>query len=317
MFDGPRGIGGLMAAYSAEACDELINRRLVHDAPLDEATRGFLSEYPRASATGLLIASKQIYDLVHGGEAIKSPERTEASRLGSMVMLYADLVDEQADLPGVPTDQKVEFFGTAVDALIDGDAAAYTPRTTAEEIVLGMGAQLHERYIRFDSGGLFRELFHKLGADAQQQVVSQDLQEQLELSVEIGKGCAGIYACSSELIDGRPVEKYAPALAGYGALAECLDNAYEITQDLREGSNTYATLWIRQHGDSRDNHRQARSTLAQRGMREYNNGRRVLNPKQAGLYSLMGRVLSTRYKVARGIRGSIGPKVLLAPAYEA
>ena len=202
-------------------------------------------------------------------------------------------------------------------ALIEGEAATYTPRTAAEAIVLGMGAQLHERYISFDSAGLFRELFHKLGADARQQVVSQDLREQLELSVEIGKGCAGIYACSSELIDGRPVEEYAPALAGYGALAECLDNAYEITQDLREGSNTYATLWIRQHGDSRDNHRQARSTLAQRGMREYNNGRGVLNPKQAGLYSLMGRIVSARYKVTRGIRGSIGPKVLLAPAYEA
>ena len=218
-----------------------------------------------------------------------------------MALIYADLVDDLADRPGLPDEQRIQCFEDGFAAVLHGKLPAPSKSMSAdEENVLKVGRQIHANYLIADTSGQVQEVGRQLRKDMKRQILSDDAGEQLELSSTIGQNFLSLCAVAQEEVEGQSFKEYRPAVEGYGAYSVLHDHAYEVREDLSDGVKTFNTLYIKQHGDTPANRLAAQQLSLAKAAEEYARGLRVLEtPEQEHLYHFMRQTSHHLYRASQ------------------
>lgn len=297
------------ASYIATYCGELYTNRneitdTVQDLEIDEQAAQYLADYPRSSTAGTTLLCRQIFDIASVGQNLSVEHRQQVGRVGGLMLVLTDIVDSQIDRPVMPLEAKERYLDMGMRLLLSGAESNFTAENKDQQVSFDLAHGLHKAVITIDEQGLFASLFCDLIPDVKQQLLSDDLEEHLKLAQKIGGTCALLGAVTVEHITGVEQPQARIAAVSIGAYAECLDHAYEMYEDIKDGVPTYITQYLAQHGDTTINRRRARENLLDVGLDSYREGLAVLDDRQKSIYKAICRMLDVRYRFIKRI-GSI------------
>lgn len=289
-------------------CRELISDREAYDAVLGELTNeaGFariLKAQSLAGVSAMGLLTKQAYDMAVDGEAYSPENRWEAAKIGGMIMLAADVVDDEIDRREMPVDEKFRYLDAWAESLKTGEntltAADYPAGgdSTAVRGSFDLARYIHDITDKYDGIEGLVDVMSPLIQDVKDQIVSRDETEQLELTVKVGAGCGAIGVRAVEIVEQTDFPVVMEAAEALGGYAECLNHAYEISEDVEEGSLSYATLYLGNHGDTPENRKLVKSNLIEIGDATLEHGIRQLNKRQRRVMSVGKGLIDLKYRV--------------------
>ncbi len=143
-----------------------------------------------------------------------------------------------------------------------------------------------------------RELADSVAA----QLVVECPEEMLGITSSIGASCIEGCAIFTELANGTRLPHLRQAARSIGAYGQILDHATEVDDDLADGSNTFATLVIREEGDSPTVRRKINERYMQVASDVFNEGKAGLSKKQVKRYTTLRRLIDLKFKVINRIK---------------
>lgn len=289
-----------IAGYSAELYKNRAEfGEIVSSTSLGPEAQEYLANYSQHLPAGVALLCRQIYDIAHPGDDAHPAHRRRVGEIGALITVLTDIVDDEIDSADKPLEERLGYLDEAAAIVIDGTSLGLQPENKPQRVARELGMHLNETIIATDEEGLFRSLFAKLLPEIKLQLTSTSLAEHLQLAPDIGASCGMIGSVAVELVDADIRPKVHRAASGVGAYAECLDHAYEISDDLVEGAVTYPTLYLGQFGDTAANRAKVRKDLLKLGSESFAEGLVGLDARQASIYKSVARMVDLRYRVLK------------------
>lgn len=289
-------IAANVASYSSELWSDSAHiANIYKNLPCNKNAQKFLQEQGALRVAGMGLMVKQVYDMVHTEDS-STINRQQAAELGLQALLLVDIVDDEVDSKKASPNEKAAYLDRIADHLILGTSYPHDS-SAPQDTIYALTQHLHERLRHLHGSARFESFMPTLASVVKEQLTSQDLARQLELVKLVGGYCGEIAIAAVEVVDAQRYPKVAQAAFHIGAYAQCLDNAYEILQDIEEGSLSFATLYAEQNGLTPVTIREIRSILLSSAAGEYKAGEAVLSPEQRRIYKAVKILLECKYKV--------------------
>ncbi|HSX06825.1 MAG TPA: hypothetical protein VLG92_03830 [Candidatus Saccharimonadia bacterium] len=304
----PNNTATLIAGYSAEFFrnrSEVV--QTVESLDIEPEAAQYLIDYPKSSTAGTTLLCRQIYDIATASREASPIQRQQVGRIGGLMLLLTDIVDSQVDRPDIALHEREGYLDAGLAVLLHGDRAKPDPpaKNRAQRISFALARTLHETVVQKDEEGYFATVFESLVPSVNRQLSSTDPTEQLKLAQEVGGLCALLGVASTEYATRTTHPEARIAAASIGAYAECLDHAYEMREDIMQGIPTYATLYLREHGDTPANRNKAKEDLLDAGSDSYKEGLEALDREQRPVYRATCRMLEVRYRFIKNLSDRI------------
>lgn len=295
-------VANQIAAYSTELLNDAYRQSSIYDelSPDPLASQVFDSQ-SRICVAAMGTLTKQAYDMAHAGNEVLSAQRTAAAELGSLALLLTDIVDDEVDKPEVDVATKNTYLDEVTAHLLYGKQPdiVTVPAIHAAHL---LAQHLHVELQRRDGLPRFTTLIEPLIDTVKMQFVSTDTDEQLHATKNIGALCGEVAAAAVEVVEGRSYPDLVTATHGLGAYAECLDNAFEIAEDVAEGSMCYSNVFLAQNGDTPANRKLVKSRILTVGNEAFEAGSTSLSSDQLVVYKSAKHMLDFKYRVFGPVR---------------
>lgn len=218
-------------------------------------------------------------------------------------MVLVDTVDDQIDNQDMAMEDKFHFLESCMKQLFFGESGDFDtkvcPNPLAGEVSLIIADALYSGWFYHDRNYSSQAIYGNLVTLTKAQFVSDNPEEHITFSKEVGAGCVELGAVALEQVEDADYPRIRESARRLGAYIQLLDDAYEIDDDLIEGSKTYATLVIKNEGDTLISRHRVRKVLRTEANNEFARGRSMLTSEQAEIYKVAKALLDIRYKIVK------------------
>jgi hypothetical protein len=297
--------------------------RLFIEAGQDEPTQAYLADrWARPSVAAMGIGAAGCYDMLHpkSSAGYDRIARHKAVIDGALTMLSLNIGDDVIDERSGTDEEKAAFFGD-ICRLLYGATPATDPellRSDPEKAAAVDIATLVSRRIAKPPERAAANLLamQRVGEQAvpefEAQLTERDPQRLLELVIRLGVVCYDTVQVHAEIaspgLDEDAVAPVREAGRHLGSYAHVLDHYHERYDDLRNGTNTYATAMIDAEGDIPRVHRAIRELCYDTANDLYAQGRSLLTTEQAVVYRGLRLLLDAEFSPIRRLTRLKGTK---------
>ncbi len=260
----------------------------------------FLMNNRRVSSSAFGLVGTIFYDIAKSDQP-KQEDRKKAGQTSARVNLLVDLVDDIIDKRNGSLKEKLYFVEDVRRTLFgyrlrDYEQTGDIQRDSAQALAKRIHTDFLEDYEKPTDLEL---VFYELIRAVVEQKSETDPDKLVEIARRIGFGCTENDAVIVEMIDESEHPMMREAARQIGAYQQFLDHAYEIDEDLREGSNTYATAIIRIDGDSSTTRKRIRRLGESLAEESFMKGMEQLKEeKQRAIYQFLRLLTDIKYKFA-------------------
>lgn len=281
------------------------------DAAQSEATYDYLTGLSRTKFGGASMLTKQLYDMAHH-ETEDPQERDWVGEVGALSVILSDVVDDEVDRQEMPLEEKFRYLDQGVDSLLNGTrpdpadfASGSNPIAVAASFDLAQ--DIFARISPLEGQVTLKPVLDGLMHAIKEQMAAREVSRQLEILTQVGAGCSGLMMACVEMVIPEGQEEVKAASDGIGAYTVCLDNAFEMAQDVAEQSTTFATVFLDRFGDTPYNRRAAHEQLLRKGRLAVEAGRQGLSPEQQIIYRSMQRMADIKYRGLQRFSNLLSP----------
>lgn len=296
-----------LAGQFYSCCRELVGDRACYGAILGEATtetgvQQLLSAQSLAGISAMGLLSKLSYDMALLPEDLSEERRWDAAKIGGLTLFAADIVDDEIDRLEMPVEEKFRYLDDWSQTMLSGDSVPSEnqyPRGGNTESIrasFDLARYIHDCLDKYDGVGKMADVLGPLAQYAKEQIVAVDSEEQLGLVVKVGAGCGAIGARAVEIVEQSDFPMVMRAAVALGAYAECINHAFEISDDVAEGSPGYATVYLGQYGDTPRNRKLVKARLRTTADDAIIYGYEGLNLRQRRIQRVGKGLIDLKYK---------------------
>ena len=257
------------------------------------------------------------YDMAHHEHPLP-PERRQAVARGVVMLLGTlELCDNVIDEPGsaATSDDRAQFMDRTRGALLTKTTPRIVPSLPLPDVQLATyalargtndfldltrnywtGAGLNSAVWRMELEILLQRLRHPI----LQQLEEHNPGRLLDLAQQIGSTCSVMSVLPGEILDNEHHSDVRKIANSFGKFIGILDHGSEVLDDLRDGTNTYATALIATHGLNAKTLQRIRYLRRSAGEAAFNEGLHFTKSReQAQIYRAIGRILRVGYALKR------------------
>lgn len=291
--------------YFAKAVPEIlgIHHQLPTLAPViqgdSEVTDYIRQRFSNMRVAGSGLFGSALHDIATLGEADPTL-RKEVAISAAQMTLVQDIADEvvDTDMSGESNELRFEYLAR-LGAVLTGERPDHDPDPNLRRRAsFHMAELLHDSFLHKDTTGLTGVTIGRLIKSAEAQFLATTPTELLHIAKVLGADCIGAIAIMPEIAESTEFPDMRRAAWHIGAYCELVDHAFELDEDLVEGSSTYATLRIKNEGDNplvRKDIRDVMKTEAREVRRE---GAKHLTRFQKSRYNGLLNFVDFKFKVA-------------------